>query len=285
MRTLSQLLSDAWQTFQKSLSTTLILAILMYLCSSVAQDVYIRTAIPHVKDTLQRFNEKFAATEERAQKSDPTAVQEPTEGNAETHPEKPASVAGAAVNFLLGPSIRLILWPMLFIWLITSVAILLFLLLALNEETNATVLVNRSLPRVIPFLGLSLWVIIRSFVWIPIVGPIIALFRLPRFVLAPVIMLAEEKGLLESASESYRRSKGHSGKIFGNIFVAGIVAGMVAWIVRITIFGTGIIAMIASMTFSDTGASIANFVVNIVEMMALAYSTIFTAKLALEFRA
>ena len=43
--------------------------------------------------------------------------------------------------------------------------------------------------------------------------------------------------------------------------------------------------MIASMTFSDTGASIANFVVNIVEMMALAYSTIFTAKLALEFRA
>jgi hypothetical protein len=257
----------------------------MYLCSSVAQDVYPRTAIPHVKDTLQRFNEKFAAPEERAQKSDPTAVQDPTTGNAETLTEKPSSVDDAAVNFLLGPFFRLILWPMLLIWLITSVAILLFLLLALTEETNATVLVNRSLPRVIPFLGLSLWVIIRSFVWIPIVGPIIALFRLPRFVLAPVIMLAEEKGLLESVSESYRRSKGHSGKIFGNIFVAGMVAGMVAWIVRITIFGTGTITMIASMTFSDTGASIANFVVNIVEVMALAYSTIFTAKLALEFRA
>jgi hypothetical protein len=151
------------------------------------------------------------------------------------------------------------------------------------------VLVNRSLPRVIPFLGLILWVIIRSFAWIPIVGAIIALFRIPRFVLAPVIMLAEEKGVLESASESYRRSKGHSGKIFGNIFVVGIVlgivVGMVAWIVKMTIFGTGIITMIASVTFSGPGASLANFVLNTVHMMALAFYTIFTAKLALEFRA
>lgn len=112
-----------------------------------------------------------------------------------------------------------------------------FLLLALSPTQDAMVVLKKTPALFFPLLGLWIWTAIRSFIWIPILGLIPAIILGPRFVLGPVIMIKEKKGITQSVRESYARTSGYWGKIVGNMIVAvlciilaGIVAAMIAGI-------------------------------------------------------
>jgi uncharacterized membrane protein (Fun14 family) len=77
----------------------------------------------------------------------------------------------------------------------------------------------------------NLWSMLRSFIWIPILGLIPAIILGPRFVAAPLIHLAEGKGVTASVSESYRRTRGYWAKIVGNVIVAALIAIVVTIVV------------------------------------------------------
>lgn len=140
-----------------------------------------------------------------------------------------------------------------------------FLLFALSPTQDAMAILRRTPKLFFPLLCVWMWMVLRSFIWVPIVViifPVIGLFLFwisiipviivsiilfPRFFLAPVILLKEKKGIMESVSVSYERTSGYWGKIVGNCIVAGLcvaftglVAGMVAGIVSMIVPIAGI---------------------------------------------
>lgn len=122
-----------------------------------------------------------------------------------------------------------------------------FLLFALKKSENALMLFSQAGAKMISMMGVWIWCIGRSFVWIPVLSVffpplllvlfpaaiILGVIRLPRLLLAPIIFLQEGKGVRDSSELSMEKSKGYWGKIVGNmlvvgllLFVVGIVAGM-----------------------------------------------------------
>ncbi|MDP7454876.1 MAG: hypothetical protein QF809_05055 [Candidatus Peribacteraceae bacterium] len=102
-----------------------------------------------------------------------------------------------------------------------------FLILALGLEKDALEAFWLSLIRLVQMLGVSLWVIIRSFIWIPVVGVIPAVILLPRLVFSCIIFLTQKKGVIKSVSESYEKTKGKWTVAFKNyllLFVCIVLA-------------------------------------------------------------
>lgn len=109
-----------------------------------------------------------------------------------------------------------------------------FLLLAISPTQDAMSVLKKTPALFFPLLGTWIWVLLRSFIWIPFLGVIIAIIIGPRFALAPVLLVKEKKGVLKSVSTSYEVTRGYWGKIVGNMIVAGLcvaVAGIVAGMV------------------------------------------------------
>lgn len=144
-----------------------------------------------------------------------------------------------------------------------------FLLLALSPTHDAMAILKKTPALFWRLLGLWIWMFIRSFAWIPLFGLIPAIIFGPRFMLAPVILVQEKKGIMESVSLSYERTSGYWGKIVGNCIVATlciILAGMAA----------GIVAGIVGMMMPFVGM----WLNAIVKEMLSAFMLVFTVQLA-----
>jgi len=155
---------------------------------------------------------------------------------------------------------------MLIMWLISLIASAYFLLIALDGKLSFQMALARTPGIIIPLFLLSLWIMIRSFIWIPILGIILAIVLGPRFVLAPVLLARDRKGVLESASMSYAKTAGYWGKIFGNLFVAALCAI--------------IVIMVLGIVVGMLGVSAAAIVMPMLNMLATAFITIFVVRLS-----
>lgn len=125
--------------------------------------------------------------------------------------------------------LRLAAFFSIVLWLLTAVGGVYYLVVAVENPRSLGTAIQRSAKVLFPLIGLGVWISIRSFIWIPLVGLLIALLIMPRFVPAPVLLLREEKGFLHAARESYTRTKGHWWKIMGNIFAA-LLSSLLAFI-------------------------------------------------------
>lgn len=110
-------------------------------------------------------------------------------------------------------------------WIISMLAYAYYALVAVEgKDVNGTF--SRATRVMLPLFGLSLWTMLRTFIWIPVLGLIPAIILGPRFVAGPLLFLTEGKGVTASVSESYRRTRGYWGKIVGNVIVAALVGGL-----------------------------------------------------------
>ena len=122
-----------------------------------------------------------------------------------------------------------------------------FLLLALSPTQNAMAVLRKTPALFLPLLGTWIWIGLRSFIWIPFLGIIPAIILGPRFALAPVILVKEKKGVMESVSESYSRTKGYWGKIVGNMIVACLCVVLASIVAGIAISIIGFMVPVASL--------------------------------------
>lgn len=144
-----------------------------------------------------------------------------------------------------------------------------FLLLGLNP-TQDTMSIARRVPALFfPLLGVLIWTFLRSFLWIPILGIIPAIIFGPRFYLAPVLLVQEKMGVLQSVRESYARTSGYWGKIVGNALVAMLCVMLGSIVLSIAI---GILAIMLPL--------FASWVSSIVGYMFSAFMMIFMVKLS-----
>jgi hypothetical protein len=148
---------------------------------------------------------------------------------------KTAGVSGGMLGGLLAGAGLTLLIAMI----IGVVARAYYTLIAVKGLKDVQETLNMSLKWAWPLFLLGLWIALRSFIWIPVVGLFIAIFLGPRFILAPLYMIEQGKGVMESASLSYAKTS----KDWLRIFVVGLVIGL----------GTLIISVILGMVLSMFG--------------------------------
>lgn len=150
-----------------------------------------------------------------------------------------------------------------------------FLVMALGAQKEAPVIFGKVPGLFFPLLGVWIWSFLRSFAWIPFLGIIPAIILGPRFVLAPVILVKEKKGVMDSVRESYVGTTGYWGKIVGNM----IVAGLCAWLAGV------VVAIIAGILGSAISPWVALWVTSVTKYVFMAYMTVFGVQLALTIMA
>lgn len=269
------LLSEAWSfctTYWKPILTAAL--VLGAVSALVNGTIAVKTA-DDVGGMMQQMGmnpERMQDLSVRMQRGDESAVAEMEallEANFGENADQDTVARALGMNMIraVGPSLGLIglVGGILFI-----LAVAFYLTLALWPVQNAQVTAAAAAKSFFPLLGLIIWIFIRTFAWIPFVGFITAIILGPRFALAPVILLQEKKGIMDSASSSYSRTTGYWGKIFGNTFVAGlcliplmIVVAMVAGLV-------GFILPLGGLWVKEAG-----------KYLAVAFSVVFSARLAL----
>src|SRR3990167_7365833 len=136
----------------------------------------------------------------------------------------------------------------LLLWLVSIVIFILsstyYLLVALKQAKDFGALFKQSFQLFLPMLGLHVWVFLRTFAWVPFIGLITLIILGPRFVLSPVLLVQEGKGVFDSAKISYKKTSGYWGKIFGNMFVAGLLVALAIMVLSMALFITGPLALL-----------------------------------------
>lgn len=196
----------------------------------------------------------------RVQAGDQTAI-------VELQQEAQRAMGALANNPVIVP--RTARFAMLTILLSAIVSFVLngFVLLLVVEGKGPSETLTRLGTVILPFIGLMIWIAIRTFAWIPFVGIVTTIILGPRFVAAPIILVKEKKGILESAKISYAQTEGFWGKIIGNLIIVAICAILATWAVN---FVLGIVLRSSNY-----------FVSPIVSALAGAYLVVFMTYLGL----
>jgi len=105
-----------------------------------------------------------------------------------------------------------------------------FYVLAIEQIQDPFVVVRRSLFKVLPLMGVGIWMMLRSFMWVPFLNIFTGIYLLPRMVFSGVILLKENQGVLGSVTSSMERTKGRWTQIivqYVMLFVVVFVASMI----------------------------------------------------------
>jgi hypothetical protein len=278
---LGSLLSQSWSQFRASLTPILIGAVVFGTVMAVMQ-MYVQQDVQRSAGTLMEGMGIDPVRMEElgrlAEAGDEAALQEmmagldtvtqQLEGMTE---EEQAAFMGRQLFGAFSDMLPALSVVVLLSMLVGIIAWTYFAVLALKGTLDPMMIARQTPGLIFPMIGLSIWVILRSFIWIPIIGIIPAVILLPRFVAAIVYLVRDGKGVLESARLSYGATAGYWGKIWSDWIVLGILLLVVAMVVNIVI---GIVAALSHSLVGIWGTSV-------VQQLLSAFAILFSVKLAL----
>lgn len=176
--------------------------------------------------------------------------------------------------------------------IIGIIAYLYYLLAVTGGDQSVGTILKKTLPRIFPFIGLTLLIILKTFAWLAIIGAMImgyagyasyagigagtALLPLgillmvagiicgivlgPRYMLSPILWAVEGKGVSASVKRSYDVSSGYWGKIFGNTLLVGLIF-------LVIMIGVGIVsAIIGGILGAMAGAAVGGLLAGMLTM-------------------
>jgi hypothetical protein len=91
---------------------------------------------------------------------------------------------------------------------ILGLAFTYYLVFFLSPSASEIEAILRLPSACVRMLGLCVWAFLRSMIWIPFIGPLVALYLVPRFALAPVFVLSGRSDILASVTLSIHRTQG-----------------------------------------------------------------------------
>ncbi len=123
--------------------------------------------------------------------------------------------------------------------LILFVSYVFFVLLAVAGSESPYDTVRRLPLMVLKMAGLWMWSMVRSLLWIPFLGPLIAIYMIPRVALGPAILAGGRIGIVHSVRESMRRTRGRWVSIVLSLVVSCLLCISFLW------FSMVIVALLA----------------------------------------
>lgn len=240
---LGTLLSQTSSFTQKHLQTLLIGSVVFGLVTGALHMNLQKTAMNGMNTMMQGMETGAGSMQdvmERMQAGDEQAAEEFAR-QMEAMGEDGQEMMKRQAMGMMGAMLPAVGMSVLVTMLVSLLAMTYFTLVALSPEKSLGDIVS-SMPAVlVPMVGLWVWTFMRSFAWIPFIGIIFALVFMPRFIAAPIYLIEQKKGVLESARLSMQATRFYWGKIMGNIIALGllvIVASVVLGIVTAMIPGT-----------------------------------------------
>lgn len=102
----------------------------------------------------------------------------------------------------------MIMGVLVFYLFVLFVAGTFFILLFTAGPENSYETLRRLPMTAFRMIGLSVWLLVRSWIWLPFIGPFLAVYRIPRLALGPVILASGKAGVFQSLRESLEQTKG-----------------------------------------------------------------------------
>lgn len=271
---LGGLLNDSVKYTQKKIIPlgigAIVIGLLLFaLQFSLARNVGMRTT--GMFQQMGMNVEKMEEVAEKMQAGDEQAAEEMARQVEEAMGKLDKDKAGAMMMGVFGRALPGIGLSMVVGLLLSVFASTYYAAVALYPTLTVDGAFKKSLGLVFPMVGLWIWVFLRSFMWIPIAGVILGIILGPRFALAPVLLIRDGKGVFDSAKESYAKTAGYWGKIFGNALLVGICAF--------------IAVAVLSMVLSVLGKGGVAIFLPVLHQLALAFMTVFMTKLAVSILA
>ncbi|MEI8230893.1 MAG: hypothetical protein WCG83_07215 [Candidatus Peregrinibacteria bacterium] len=274
MQPLSILITDTSSIFVRRLTSILILAIVFGLIFGLAEQTFNRQAEANAKSVLGVLgidDLKLQGLQQRVDQGDQQAIADFTAEMQKRFQAQGKDAMATLVIKQLFDAAKMFLWYYPILWLLTTLLTLPLLLLGISREQGMAAILERSFRTAASFIGMSLWITLRSFIWIPILGWVAAVYLGPRLCLAPVILLSEGKGIRESARESMRRTEGKWGTVVSGLFMVGL--------------GVGVIVMLINFFLALGSPALALYLQSIVTTLGIAFTALFLVKFSGEFRA
>ncbi len=132
---------------------------------------------------------------------------------------------------------------MAFNLIVLFVAAVFFFLLFTGGSQSAYEAARR-LPRMtLRMCALAVWLVVRSLLWIPLVGPFIALYMLPRLSLAPVFFAGGEAGVFQSIHLSLKRTSGRWLMTVIRLILIVVTALLILWPMLVLVVGVALLSV------------------------------------------
>lgn len=271
-KSFSELFTDSISAFRAHARALLIGAFIVSLLMFTGNMLFHSKTVSIMESRFGSV-EHFSSLADRMSRGDESAVKEMMKdmgmddiGGASDDEVAQAMMFRVVRGF--APSIALLMLGYLVLMLLGKAY---FLVVAVEKTEDPADAFLRACRVVFPLIGIYIWTFLRSFVWIPVVGPIFGLVIGPRLMLAPVVYLREGTGIMESVSVSYQRSRGYWWKIVGNALLAGFCIGIVM-----------VVTSIVLATLLGMVPPVSAYVFVVVPQIAIAFGTVFYALLSKE---
>ncbi len=234
-KSVSVILSEAFALVRQLLAPLLVGALLFSVVSALLAGAFAFGAagvgIERFEQRMQEYQERLEAANQRLAAGDATALNDLAVPDIKDE----AIVSGVvrALPTIMGGVLLLILVSIVARAYVTTVLV--------RRPTDVGEALKLFWNDVIPLTLLWLWLVVRSFVWIPVVGWVIAIVIVPRFVAAPLFLLEHKKGVTESAHLSLNATVGAWLRIVLPCLAAAILAGLVSMVLHALLGNDGLL--------------------------------------------
>lgn len=178
------------------------------------------------------------------------------------------------VSVLLLQNVLVSILPSVLMLMVVSFMVLLagstyYITVATGKESDTLSALKRVPGLLLPIVGVSVWAFLRSFGWVPFIGPLFAVIIGPRLILSSVILVQEGRGVIESVRLSYERTTGYWRAIVINLFVM-----MLAILLAL------IVAAIVMAVMSGISPMLGAYFATVMQLLFVAFGTIFLVQLS-----
>ncbi len=246
---LSTLLGDTWAFVQSHIMTILVGAVIFGLVQGAVQTQVQTKATEKAGQFMGMDMQKFQELSQRMAQGDQEAAKELEAMGEERMNElggTPEAREAAMMSMgmeALGGFLPTFGVGMLILMLIHMLSASYYSVIAVRGVKDVGAVFQQAFPLILPLVGLWIWTALRSFIWIPVIGFIFAIILGPRFIASPLLLIRDSKGVMDAASESYKRTNGFWGKIFGNMFVVAFATAIIGMIIGKLLYPFGGLGM------------------------------------------
>ncbi len=159
-----------------------------------------------------------------------------------TSPMQPTGEHALGIRYMMKVA------PIVALQLVCNIATLfvafVFFLLFFSRGSESAYETAQRLPRyILRMSGLLIWMLIRSWMWIPFIGPFLALYFVPRLSLAPVFLVSGTTGVFQSLRLSMTRTSGHWLGVFIRLALIIIVSFLMFWAALVVVVGVSLLSV------------------------------------------
>lgn len=275
-KSLGTLVNDSVEFFRKHITPIVIGAVIFgFLTQGVGTWLVATTGgIAGWSTNMETWQEEMEAMGERMEELQEQATTGMLDEGAQAEMEAIANqmMRGSVEGMGMMRGVFMAMLPALGVSLIVTIIIGLiaksyFLIIAIKGTKDAADAAGETAKNILNLVWMWIWIMLRTFIWIPFLGIILAIVLGPRFIATPVYVMENKKAVTTAATMSMKATLGYWGKIFGNVILVAIITMLAS-------------AFIGKVFMMILGGMIGGFIAAAIGELATAFLIIFSIHLA-----